>query len=161
MRTVVAILLRLFPAAFRRHHGPDLLATFEDRWRDRHGWLLSARTIADLLRSALLERISALRRRPDYAARHSSHNAVYKGDSLMTTLWQDLRFGVRMLAKTPGFTIAALATLALGIGANSAIYSVVDAVLFKGLPYPHADRLLFILKTAVRRGHRRAGQGFR
>ncbi|MGH9722152.1 MAG: ABC transporter permease, partial [Bryobacteraceae bacterium] len=62
----------------------------------------------------------------------------------MHTLRQDLAFAFRMLAKTPGFTIVAIATLALGIGANSAIYSVVNAVLFKSLPYPDAGRLVFI-----------------
>ncbi len=70
-----------------------------------------------------------------------------RGGFRLETVWTDIRFGARMLRKSPGFTAVGILTLALGIGANTAIFSVVNRVLIRPLPYPQANRLTILWST--------------
>ena len=62
----------------------------------------------------------------------------------MGTLWQDIRYGARTLTRSPGYTLVAVLTLALGIGVNAAIFSAVDAILLRPLPYQHGERIVHL-----------------
>ena len=66
----------------------------------------------------------------------------------MSNFWGDIRYGIRVLAKSPGFTIFAIAVLALGIAANTAIFSIADAILVRPLPYRDAARLVMVWEDA-------------
>lgn len=135
MHRLVNGLLYLLPVQFRRAFGEDMLATFDDRWRECASWQLAVRTVLDLAATAV-------------SLRFSSHAPaklpVRKGDSLMTVLWQDFCFALRTLRKSPAFTLVALATLALGIGVNTAMFSVANTVLWQSLPFPEAARIVWV-----------------
>jgi predicted permease len=86
----------------------------------------------------------------------SAHTLAQLGDTVerrrrighfAAELWQDTGVGLRLLARSPGFAVVAILTLALGIGANTAIYSVLDAVLLRPLPYPEPDRVMMVSET--------------
>src|SRR5262249_42987575 len=78
----------------------------------------------------------------------------------MNNLIQDIRFGLRMLLKSPSISIVATIALALGIGANTAIFSVVNAVLLRPLPFPNPDSLFAVFETDTQRGQIRGSHSY-
>jgi putative ABC transport system permease protein len=127
------MLLRLLPAEFRGDYGPEMEQVFIDQREEaaREGskmgiWRLWWETAKGIFTTAPREHFSMLR--------------------------QDSTFALRMMRKNLGFTIAAIIVLGLGIGANTAIFSVVNAVLLKPLPYQHGERLLMLRQATTGAG---------
>jgi len=107
-----------------------------------------SRTLASLSENELLQR--ALRRVERRVAPESIILGTNGRQNMVADFWQDLRFGARMLLKQPGFTLIAGLTLALGIGANTAIFSLIDAVLLQKLPYHEPDRVVVLWSSNQR-----------
>ena len=128
------LLLRAFPAHTRAAFGDDMVCAFALQRR-----ALAGRPVA---LTALWLRAAADAVRHGLAARwHHPGGIAAAPTRWLADLFQDLHYAVRMIRRTPGFTLLAVATLALGIGVNSAIFSVVHGVLRAPLPFPDADRL--------------------
>ena len=96
-------------------------------------------------------------------SKQSNINGGCKESGGNTFLWgffQDLRFAVRLLFKSPGFTLVAVLTLALGIGANTTVFTLVNAVLFGALPIENSDRIVVIWSNNLSKGEERHGMSF-
>lgn len=130
-------LTRLLPGDLGRGYGDETRCLFEDLHADAvrergalAGWILWARSSVLLLACAVRERDEVFRGRRR------------KGEGMMMGLLYDVRHGLRALAKRPGFSLTAILILGTGIGATTTIFSVVDAVVLRELPYPDAGRLV-------------------
>jgi predicted permease len=143
------LLLRLYPQRFRRANAVEMArdcASITQATYDRDGirglTFLGVRMLVDTVRVAVREhRLD--RREARSQRRHPAGAATGRGEFL-ATIAQDLHYGVRTLAKHPGFTAAAILTMALGIGANAAIFSVVNGVILQPLPYAGGNRLVVL-----------------
>ncbi len=152
-------LLRSYPKAFREAYREDLLEFFEEQHRDpryRRGFgelRFWVDVVEDVLRNASRLRLdtdgppASRKTTLPRGSTYSRFNSQKKAD-IMNDLGQDIRHSIRRLFKSPGFALAAIVTLGLGIGANTAIFSVVYGVVINPLPYPEADRLLTMWHTA-------------
>jgi putative ABC transport system permease protein len=140
---VVRALIRLYPREFRDRYGPEMEQFVRDASADT-GRVRWRRILPDLIAGAIRERIAASEHRRDV---YMAHPHFTPSGDRMATLLQDLRYAIRTLRRSPAFAIVVVVSLALGIGANSLIYSVVDGLVLRPFPYPDADRLVAIGAT--------------
>jgi len=146
-------LLHLYPRSFRERFEDEMVEFFHARrWeqRQRFGARGHARLwlhlLADMTLNAPRQHLRALRSTSAHDLPWASPD--YPTETYpMDTLVQDLRYALRTLARHPAFALVAALTLALGIGATTAIFSVVDAVLLRPLPWPDADRIVIVYGT--------------
>jgi putative ABC transport system permease protein len=137
------MVLSLLPPWFRKQYGTDMEQLFAEalaanRRRGRFAWLLAwIRGTADVIALAARIRWGGAR---TAAVRQSEHTG--KGNT-MSGFIQDIRWSARSLMRAPLFTLAVVATLAVGIGATVSMFSVLDAAMIRALPYPDSERLVF------------------
>jgi len=140
----IATLVRLYPREYRARHGDELTAAMRacaarERAAGAGRFSTALRLVADAASSALLVRRD--RRRARRAERLTPR---VQGDSIMQSLVYDARYALRLLTRAPLFSVLVVATLALAIGVNTAIFSVVNGVLLRSLPYRDPDRLVVL-----------------
>ncbi|MGE3527051.1 MAG: ABC transporter permease, partial [Gemmatimonadales bacterium] len=140
------LLLRLYPRSFRESYEVELLQSWRDLSGEPRHRSLAGRfrfwrfLIQDVLASAPAQRT------PSGPARAPRSRSTPASEPIMRDLILDLKSAIRAYRRTPGFTAAAILTLALGIGANTAVFSAVNGVLLKAVPVADADRLTFITR---------------
>ena len=152
------ISISIHPSAFRRELMLGLIETFDELANEVYATRGSAgvvallvRTLFDTCRTALFDR-ATLRSRAMLSApvADDRHGAA----DVIATVAQDVTVGIRMLVRRPVFAGVAIGTLALGIGANTAIFSVVNSVLLRPLPFPEPEQLVRVYHANTQSGNR-------
>jgi len=140
------LLLWLHPRSFRRRYADELVACFREGWRDEvEGAGVAAalafwwRMISGTISTAWRQRV--LSAQTPAGPQMRRRTALERFGAGLGNAWQDARFALRTLRRTPGFAAAVLATLGMGIGAATAVFTIVDGILLRPLPYPQPDRL--------------------
>ena len=139
------LMLLFFPSKFRVRHGDQMVAFWLEQTREPryHGWAGRCRLVSHLLRDAVRTRARA-------GGRREGSRLMRKRRPPSGFGWRNVKHSIRSLRRTPGFTLVAGLTLALGIGAPTAVFAVVNSVLWGSLPYANADRLVVVERLNAR-----------
>ena len=157
---LLRILLRLLPREFRNEYGSELLETAADRWREaatRSGSFARLRFWSRECLAVIRGAISLRRRRHSDGHRHPPDD---RREGWTTGAWKDVQHAARSLIARPGFALVAVLTLGAGVGATTAMFSAVNAVLLRALPYQNANDVLVLKQTDTRHGSLRKGVSF-
>lgn len=154
LRVLLQLVLRIYPTRFRRRYGEDISWSFCRQYQERiqkgrtRALSGSLFTLADLARAGLQERWQ-----PALTVIPIGRFHFPEKENQMDALLQELKFAWRMTHRHPLFAVVAILTLALGIGANVAVFGFFDSLLMQELPYPEAGRLVRLYATAPERSY--------
>ena len=142
---IYSLLLRLLPRDFRERFGSEMTDLLEHRMQKARSSFERLRILGRGTLDVLVQ-VLVVRFRKGGDSNSSSRHRPPRGSAVGTWL-REIRHAIRGLARSPGFTAGVVLTLALGIGANSAVFSAMEAVLFRPLPFPDGDRLMRLSHT--------------
>jgi putative ABC transport system permease protein len=151
-RRLYSLLLLAFPRSVRREYGREMTELFESQLEDARQAGTSTFQVWSMAITDALRHGGALRAEPIRRALVAAAGSVRRWRWWMRAFFHDVRYTLRVVARRPAVTLLAILTLALGIGANTAIFSAVNAVLLRPLPYPQPDRVMMLFEKRPAEG---------
>ncbi len=149
---VLRVLLWLLPCEFRLEYGSEVLATAQDQWLEAGPDMGAWGRLRFWLRQWLAAVRVGVSLRKGRGIIGGADERVHRKEDVMDGVWKDVRHSARALVARPGFTLVAVLTLGLGVGATTAMFSAVNAVLIRELPYQGADDIVVLRRTDIRDG---------